>query len=101
MPAAHGVRDDERHMPVLAREQPLGHRLAFADPFDRLPRAAAGGEHATLVVEHDDRLAALLDQHAGSLGVDVHLAACSRTVTVLRHVLHHLVTASQPVGGPP
>ena len=40
-----------------------GSALALAKAVDRLPSAPARVEHAIGVVEHDDRLAALLDEH--------------------------------------
>ena len=68
----HVVRDDERDDPRLAGEEAVGQLHALLEALDRLPCAAAGREDAVLVVEDDDRLAALLEQHPAPRGVGVH-----------------------------
>ena len=70
-PAAHFVRHDERDHPALAREEVRRQRLALAEAVDGLPSTAARVQHTVGVVEDDDRLAALLDEHAspGRVGV--------------------------------
>ena len=73
-PAADAVGHDERRAAAFAAQERLGQRLAFADAVERLAGAPAGGEDAILVVEHDDRLAALLDQHPAAQRVSVHAA---------------------------
>ena len=72
--AADAVRDDERRTAALAAQERLRQQLAFADPFERLPRAPARRDHAILVVEHDHRLAALLDDHPAAQRVALHVA---------------------------
>ena len=59
-------------MPGLARQEAVRELLALRQALDRLARAAAGREHAIVLVEHDDRLAALLEQHPPPRGVGVH-----------------------------
>ena len=63
-PAADLVRNDERDDSALARQEVCRERLALTQAVDRLARAPARVEHAIRVVEHDDRLAALLDEHS-------------------------------------
>ena len=75
------VGDDER---PLVREQLGAQLLPFADA-ERLPRAAAGGDDDPARVEHDDRLAALLEQHLAAHGVWIH----------------HSVTTPSPLDSPP
>ena len=60
--------------PPSPRRSAVRQQLAFADPFERLPRAPARRDHAILVVEHDDRLAALLDDHPAAQRVAFHAA---------------------------
>ena len=71
-PAADLVGDDERDDPGVAGEQPVRDALALAQAVDRLPRAAARADHAVGVVEHDDGLAALLEERAPARRVAVH-----------------------------
>ena len=72
-PPTDVVRDDERDDARIAREEALRDPVTLAQAVDRLPRSTARIEHAVVVVEHDDRLAALLEQHASACGVRVHL----------------------------
>ena len=62
-PAADLVRDDERDDAALAGEKVGRERLSFTQTVDRLARAPARVQHTIRVVEHDDRLPALLDEH--------------------------------------
>ena len=71
-PAADLVRDDERDDPGVAGEQPVGDALSLAQAVDRLARPAARADHAVGVVEHDDGLAALLEERAPPRRVAVH-----------------------------
>ena len=66
------VRNDERHDPGLAGEQPVGDRRPLPEAVDRLSRASARADHPVGLVEHDDGLAALLEQHPAAFGVGVH-----------------------------
>ena len=59
-------------MPASPERSPSGSLSPSAQPLDRLARAPARAEHAVVVVEHDDRLAALLEQHPAPGGVGVH-----------------------------
>ena len=63
-PAANLVRHDERDHTALAGEEVRRQGLALAEAVDGLPSPAARMEHAVGVVEDDDCLAALLDEHA-------------------------------------
>ncbi len=68
-------RNDERDDPGVAREDPVRKPLALREPGERLPSPPAGGDHAIVRVEHDHRLAALLEQHPAPGGVGVHADA--------------------------
>ena len=60
--------------PGVAREQPVRDPPALLEPRDRLARPPARRDHAVVVVEHDDGLAALFEEHpaAGRVGVHAH-----------------------------
>ena len=49
--------------PRSPESRSAGKRLALAEAVDRLARTAAREQDAVGVVEHDDGLAALLDEH--------------------------------------
>ena len=49
-------------------EDALGQRRALLQPFERLARPPARRHDAAVLVEHDDDLPALLDQHGRALG---------------------------------
>ena len=74
-PTRHLVRDDERDDAGVPRQQPVGEPLALREPVDGLARPPARRDHAVLVVEHDDGLAALLEQNPATGGVGVHAHA--------------------------
>ncbi len=56
-------RDHDRRPPVPSGQKLVRHQLALAHLLVRLARTTAGGDDAVLVVEDDDRFAALLDEH--------------------------------------
>jgi DNA-binding response OmpR family regulator len=56
---------------VLVLEQLGAQLLAFADT-ERLPRPPAGGDDDPVRIEHDDRLAAFLEQHLPADGIWIH-----------------------------
>ena len=49
----HVVGNDERDDPGLARQEAVRELLALRQTLDRLARAAAGREHAIVLVEHE------------------------------------------------
>ncbi len=61
-PTGDLVRDDERDDSALAGQEVRRKSLALAHAVDRLARPAAREQDAVVVVEDDDRLAALLDE---------------------------------------
>ena len=63
-PTADLVRHDERDDAALAGQEVSGEALALTQAVDRLARATARVQHAIRVVEDDDRLPALLDEHS-------------------------------------
>ena len=58
LPAVDRIGDDEGSLAL----QQVGAQLVALANAERLPRSPARGEHDSVVVEHDDRLAALLEQ---------------------------------------
>ncbi len=66
LPAAVDLVLDLQGVASLTRlEQLLGQHLSDDDALQRLPRAPAGREHPAIGVEHDDVLAAFLDERLG------------------------------------
>ena len=61
--SVHLVRDDERDHAALAAQEIGRKMLTLPQPVDRLAGAPARVEDPVRVVEHDDRLPALLDEH--------------------------------------
>jgi hypothetical protein len=75
--AVDDVRHDDRHPPGLPGEERLREAGTLPHAVDRLPRAPTGGQHAPLVVEDDDSLAALLDEDPAPLRLGVHRRRCT------------------------
>jgi hypothetical protein len=73
--AVHLIGDDERDDPGITREEAVGDLRALLEPLDRLARTTAAGDHAIFRVEHDDGLAALLEEHPAAGRVAVHAHA--------------------------
>ena len=92
-PSFHLVRDDERDHAALAAQEIGRKGLTLPQPVDRLARATARVEHAIGVVEHDDRLPALLDEHPppGRVGVR-HAQRSNRTLANRLLVAHGVRT---------
>jgi len=75
-PAGDLVGDDEGDDPALAREEVGRQRLTLAQAVDGLACPPTRVEHAVAVVDHDDRLPALLDEHSPASGIGVrHVTA--------------------------
>ena len=74
-------------------EELLRERRAFLEPFERLAGPAARGEDAPRVVQHDDDLAALLDEHVGAFRVHPR-DRCGLLLPA--ESLHHSFTTCSP-----
>ena len=68
----HLVRHDERDHAALAGHEVGRQLVPFADPLDALARPVAREQDPVRLVEHDDGLPALLDEHAAANRLGVH-----------------------------
>jgi hypothetical protein len=82
----HLVGDRDR---TPAAQEVRRQRVAFADSLERLARAAARDENAPLLVQHEDDLAALLDEHPASLGVELELRGATPLLAPLHEKALH------------
>ena len=71
-PTVGFVRNDEGEDAGRSGEELRRQPVAFANSVDALARAPAREQHALVVVEDDDRFAALLHERARPYGVRVH-----------------------------
>jgi hypothetical protein len=69
-PPVDVVGDEQRLVTARAFEELVRNAPAFGDPVQPFASTTAGGDHPVLCVEHEQHLAALLDEHPGSLGVE-------------------------------
>ena len=73
LPSVDVVGHRERDPPGVGAEQALRQGHALLETLERLPGAPARGHDEALCIEHEDDLAALLDQPAAALGGDAQV----------------------------
>ena len=97
-PTSYGISSGAR--PSRARSTPSGSGAPSCRPSSASRARLLAASDSPILVEHDDDLAALLDQDAGPFGGDLHVGEFSAAVVVLsapEEPCHRMFTVRSPI----